>query len=165
MAKKKRKSRSNVKPILILGAVAAGAYFWLRSQAGLVTFGGINIPFQQIKGGSLNLGLTLPVINASAIAIRVSGFAGYIVAPSGATIGTVFLKTPVTVQAFAQSTLAFQASIGLSDIAMEAGSGAFGGTLPTSWDALLPYLKQFRIKGQVRVTRFGIPIPLEMPLI
>lgn len=159
---KKRKS-SNVKLLIVLGGAAAALYFWLRSQVKLITFGSVSVPFQQLKGGKINLGLRLPIINASAIGARVTGFTGFIVAPSGATIGTVFLKQSVTVAPYAQSNLEFMASIGISDILSEAGSGLFSDTLPTSWSQILPYVKKFKLVGQVRI--FGIPVPLEMPLV
>ena len=160
---KKRKSGSNVKLIIGLGAVAAAGYLWLRSQVKLISFGSVSVPFQQLKSGRLNLGLRLPIINASAIGARVTGFVGFIVAPSGATIGTVFLKNPVKVAPYAQSNLEFMASIGLTDILSEAGSGVFSDTLPTSLGAVLPYLKKFKLVGQVRI--YGIPVPIEMPLV
>ena len=160
---KKRKSGSNVKLLLVLGGVAAAGYFWLRSQVKLISFGSVSVPFQQLKGGRINLGLRLPIINASAIGARVTGFTGFIVAPSGATIGTVFLKNPVKVAPYAQSTLEFAASIGITDVLSEAGSGLFSDTLPTSWSQILPYIKKFKLVGQVRI--YGVPVPIEMPLV
>lgn len=163
MAKKGRKSKSNVKLFLALGGIAVAGYFWLRSQIRLISFGGVSIPFQQLKDGKINLGLRLPILNASALSARVTGFTGFIVAPSGSTVGSVFLAEPATVAAFQQNELKFNASIRLSDIATEAGGMVLGGSLPASWGNAIEYLKGYKLIGQLRV--FGLPLPVETPLL
>lgn len=148
---------------LVLGGIGVGIYYWLRSQVNLISFGGLSIPFQQLKEGRINLGLRLPIINASALGARVTGFTGFIKSPSGATVGTVFLAAPVSIPAYQQSELLFKSSIPISDIVSEAGGLILGGKLPGNWGEVTQYLKQYRLIGQLRV--FGLPLPIEMPLL
>lgn len=155
--------KSKVSIFLVLGGIGALVYFWLRSQLNLISFGGLSIPFQQLKDGRINLGLRLPIINASALGARVTGFTGFIKSPSGATVGTVFLAAPVSIPAYQQSELLFKSSIALSDIVSEAGGLILGGQLPNNWGEVTQYLKQYRLIGQLRV--FGLPLPIEMPLL
>lgn len=161
MAKKSRKSK--VSWLLVLGGIGVAGYFWMRSQMRLISFGGISIPFQQLKSGKINLGLRLPILNASALAARVTGFTGFIESPSGAVVGTVFLAEPAVVQRYQQNELKFNAQIGLTDLATEIGSLLIGGQLPTNWGSIMPYLKGYKLVGQLRV--YGLPLPIEMPLI
>lgn len=163
MAKKSKSRKSKTSLLLIVGGIAVAGYFWLRSQMRLISFGGLSIPFQQIQGGNLNLKLRLPIVNASALAARVTGFTGFIVAPSGATVGSVFLAQPAVVQRYVKSELQFVAQVQLSAVLLEAGGLFAGGNLPGSWGEALQYLKGYKLVGQLRV--YGLPLPLEMPLI
>lgn len=138
----------------ILGGVGLGAV-WLRQQAALIQFGNISIPFQQLKNGQINLRMVLPIINASSLAARVTGFTGYIVSPTGNLISTVFQTAPATVPRYAQSELNFTTSIRLTDLPSEVASVILSGG---AWS-----IKQYRLKGQVRV--YGIPIPIDVPLL
>ncbi len=163
MAKKRKKSKSKVPVLLVLGGISVAGYFWLSAQIKLISFGGISIPFQQLKDGKINLGLRLPILNASALAANITGFTGFIVSPSGATIGSVFLAEPATVQRYQQNELKFNAQIRITDLATEIGSLLIGGQLPTNWGSIMPYLKGYKLIGQLRV--YGLPLPIEMPLI
>lgn len=156
-------SKSKFGWLLAIGGVGALAYFWLRGQMRLISFGGLSIPFQQLQGGKVNLGLRLPIINASALSARVTGFTGFIKSPSGATIGTVYLSKPATVPQYGQTQLEFKAQIGLSDLATEAGGLLVGGQLPSNWGQVTQYLQKYRLVGQLRV--FGLPLPIETPLL
>jgi len=149
--------------ILGLGGFGAVGYFWLKSQANLIQFGSVSVPYQAIKSGNLILGLRLPIINASSLGARITGFTGYILTPAGSVIGTVFMPTVGTVSPYQQAELKFTATLKITDIITEAGTQIIGGTLPTTWNEIQKYLKGYRLKGQVRV--FGIPIPIEMPLL
>ena len=146
-----------------MGGIGAASYLWLRSQLRFITYGSLSIPFQQLKDGRINLGLRLPIINASALTANVTGFTGFIVTPSGAPIATVVLAKPTKVARFQESNLEFRASIGLSDLLSEAGSIILGGSLPTDVGQVSAYLKNYKLRGQLRI--FGIPVPLEMPLL
>lgn len=138
----------------ILGGVGLGAV-WLRQQAALIQFGNISIPFQQLKNGQINLRMVLPIINASSLAARVTGFTGYIVSPTGNLISTVFQTAPATVPRYAQAELNFTTSIRLTDLPSEVAAVILSGG---AWS-----IKQYRLKGQVRV--YGIPIPIDVPLL
>jgi hypothetical protein len=158
------KKSSKVPVIIVVGSIAAVGYFWLKSQMRLISFGAMSIPFQQLKGSQLNLGLRLPILNASALAARVTGFTGFILSPSGAQVGTVFLAEPAVVQRYAQNELKFNASISLTALLSEIGGGVLaGGKLPSKPSEILAYLQNYKIVGQLRV--YGLPMPLEMPLI
>lgn len=164
MAKSKSR-KSNLSIWLLLGGVGVAGYYWLRSQMNLISFGSISIPFQQIQGSKLNLGLRLPILNASALSARVTGFTGFIVSPTGSQVGTVFLAAPAVVNRYAQAELKFNASISLTALLTEIGGGILtgSGNLPTSAAEALAYLKTYKLVGQLRV--YGLPLPLEMPLI
>ena len=162
MAKKTRKSKVTI--LLVLVGAATAGYFWLRSQMRLISFGSISIPFQQLQGGKINLGLRLPITNASALAARVTGFTGFIVSPSGSQIGTVFLAEPAVVARYAQNELKFNASLRITDILTEVGGAVLGGGgIPDTVPEVLAYLKNYKLIGQLRV--YGLPLPIEMPLI
>lgn len=164
MAKKSRRSSSFPwKTVLVLGGIGAAVYYWLQGQLKLISFGGVSIPFQQFKDGKINLGLRLPILNASALTARVTGFTGFLRSPSGAHIGTVFLSAPATVARYQQSELGFTASIRPTDLLSEAGGLVIGGQLPDNWGDLKQYLQNYRLVGQLRI--FGLPLPIEMPLI
>lgn len=138
----------------ILGGVGLGAV-WLRQQATLIQFGNISIPFQQLKNGQINLRMVLPIVNASSLAARVTGFTGYIVSPTGNLISTVFQTAPATVPRYSQAELNFTTSIRLTDLPSEVAAVILSGG---AWS-----IKQYRLKGQVRV--YGIPIPIDVPLL
>ena len=157
------KKNNNWKWVLGIGAGFGIGYLWLRKQADLIQFGSVSVPYQAIKSGNLILGLRLPIINASSLGARITGFTGYILTPSGSVIGTVFMPTTGTVAPYQQATLGFDATLKIADIITEAGTQIVTGSFPTNWSDIQKYLKGFRLKGQVRV--FGIPIPIEMPLI
>lgn len=159
----KSKKSNTTKILAVLAVLGVGAYLWLRSQLRFISFSSLSIPFQQFKDGRINLGLSLPIINASALAANVTGFSGFIVTPSGATIATVFLAEPAHVARFQQSNLRFTASIRLSDLLTEAGGMVVGGSLPSNWGQALAYLKNYKLRGQLRV--YGLPLPIEIPLI
>jgi hypothetical protein len=158
-----KKSDNTIWWALGLGAAGFALYQWAKSQTSLIQFGSVSVPYQAIKSGSLVLGLRLPVINASAIGARVTGFTGFILTPSGSVIGSVFMDKAASIQPNQKSELAFTAYLKLSDLAFEAGTQALGSGFPTTWPEIQKYLKGFRLKGQVRI--FGFPIPIEMPLI
>lgn len=156
--------KSKISLLLVAGGIVAAGYFWLRSQLKLISFGSISIPFQQFKDGKINLGLRLPILNASAITARVTGFTGFLLSPSGAQIGVVFLTAPATVARYQQSELKFMASIRPGDLLTEAGGLILGGgQLPTNWGDAKEYLHNYRLIGQLRI--FGLPLPIEMPLL
>lgn len=164
MAKKNKSKSGGIPPwLLILGGLGVAGYFWLRSQLRFITFGGAGVPFSQINGGNINLGITVPVVNASALSANITGFAGYIVAPGGALLGTVFLKEPVHVARYQQSNLNFTAVIRLTDLAFEAGGIVLGGNIPTTLPEIQKMLKGYTLKGQLRV--YGLPLPIETPLV
>lgn len=146
--------KSNKIWLFVLGG-GVGLALWLRQQAALIQFGNVSIPFQQLKGGQINLRLTLPIINASSLAARVTGFTGFIVSPSGNLISAVFQTAPATVPRYSQTELNFSTSIRLTDLPAEIASVILSGG---SWS-----IKQYRLKGQVRV--YGIPVPIDIPLL
>ena len=82
-------------------------------------------------------------------------FAGYIKTPSGAVLGTVTLKTPVTVPKGAQGAAEFWAVISLSDAAQEVFSLITSGGKP-DW-------KKYVVEGQAWV--YGIPVPVKTSLL
>lgn len=154
MAKKKRKSESNLMPWLVLGGILVAGYYWIKQQLGLIEFGNASIPFQKLEGSSIKLGIVIPVINASSLAARITGFTGVLKSPEGKVIGTVFMERPTVVNRYEQAELRFIAMIRLTDIAAEVfGILNDGGNV--DW-------KGYLIKGQVRV--YGLPVPLETSL-
>ncbi len=141
-------------PWLVLGGILVVGYYWLKQQLGLIEFGNASIPFQKLQGTSIKLGIVIPIINASSLAARVTGFTGVIKSPEGAVIGTVFLERPAVVNRYEQAELRFIATIRLTDVAAEIfGILKDGGEV--NW-------KGYIIKGQVRV--YGLPVPLETAL-
>ena len=165
--------KSNSKKLWLIGGLAAAiaaGYFWVSAQLKLVSFGNVSIPFQQLKGGQINLGLTLPINNASSLGAQVTGFFGYITAPSGSVVGAVHLAAPASIVPYGQSVMKFKTSIRIGDIGGEILALITGGTLPNDitdlaadWAALSKYFKGYRIKGQVRV--YGVPLPIDEPLL
>lgn len=155
MARKKRKTSSVLKPLLIIAGLVGVAYFWVKHQLKFLQFGSASVPFQQIKDGVIRLGISLPIINASSIGISMNRFAGYIKTPSGAVLGTVTLKTPVTVPKGAQGAAEFWAVISLSDAAQEVFSLITSGGKP-DW-------KKYVVEGQAWV--YGIPVPVKTSLL
>ena len=150
------KSRKSKTPwlLIIAGAMVVG-YWWLKQQIDLIQVGSISIPFQKLDGTTLVLGLKLPIVNASAIAVNVTGFAGYILTPSGAVLSTVFLNRPAHVARYAQTELEFTSNIRATDLATEIFSIIASGQKLD--------FKGYRIKGQLRI--YGIPLPIESNLL
>lgn len=140
--------------IVILGGLVLG-YFWLRQQLNLIQFGTVSIPFQKLEGTTVRLTIALPVINASALAANITGFTGFILNPSGSVISTVFLSKPVTVNRYQEATLEFTTNIGAGGLAMELYNILISGKQP-DW-------KGYKIKGQLRV--YGFPVPVESSLV
>lgn len=152
---KNRKSDNT--PWIIAGIVAAAAlgYFWLKQQLDLIQVGGITSPFQQLDGTRIRLTIRLTIVNASAISARITGFTGFILSPTGTVISTVFLNRPASIPSFAQSDLDFTSYIGAADLAGELYKIISSGQKP-DW-------KGYKLKGQLRV--FGFPVPIETALV
>lgn len=153
---KKRKSTSGINwtPIVFIGGLLVAGYFWIKQQLGLIEFGNASVPFQKLDGSTIKLGIIIPIINASSLAARVTGFTGVIKAPDGGVLGTVFLSEPTVVNRYAQADMKFMASIRLTDIAAEL-LDILKANGKVNW-------KGYQIKGQVRI--YGFPVPLESPL-
>jgi hypothetical protein len=149
-----RKSNRNTWLIIIAVGLVAG-YYWLRQQIDLIQVGSISIPFQKLDGTNIELGIKLPVVNASALAARITGFTGFILTPDGNVISTVFLKRPVVVKRYEQTELDFTSTIRASDIAGELFKILSSGKAP-NW-------KGYRIKGQLRI--YGLPLPVDETLV
>lgn len=154
MAKKKKSVSSTTVWLIVAGAVVAG-YFWLKKQLEYIQIGGVSVPFQKLDGTTVVLGLKVPVINGSAIQVRVTGFAGAIISPTGAIISTVYLSRPALVPRFQETPLEFMSYIRISDVATELYSILSSGKQP-DW-------KGYKIKGQLLV--YGIPVPIESSLV
>jgi len=146
---KKRKSKQ-VKILLIIGGVLAVGYFWVKHQIQFLQFGNASVPFQQIKSGVLNLGITLPIINASSIGISMSRFIGYIKSPEGAILGTVALEQKVDVPKGSEGEARFLAHIRLTDLVGEVVSIITSGNFN---------YKGYVVEGQAWV--YGVPVPIK----
>lgn len=154
MARKSKKSNKTLWWVAI-GALLIGGYFWIQKQLDLIQFGTVSIPFQKLEGTTLRLTISLPVINASALAANITGFTGFILNPSGSVISTVFLTKPVVVNRYQQAVLEFTTDIGAGGLAMELLNVLQTGKQP-DW-------KGYKIKGQLRV--YGFPVPVESALV
>src|SRR5690606_18285129 len=97
----------------------------------------------------------LPITNASAIAVNITGFTGFILTPSGAVLSTVFLSRPSPLPRFAQTELDFTSYIRGTDLATELLSILSSGEKPD--------FKGYKIKGQLRI--YGIPLLIETPIL
>lgn len=150
---KKRKSKIGL--ILAIGGLLTAGYFWVKHQLKFLQFGSASVPFQQIKSGALNLGINLPIINASSIGISMSRFTGYIKSPSGGILGTVALKRPVQVPKGTEGVAEFMAHVRLSDLAGEVYNILSGGG-NVNW-------KGYTVEGQAWV--FGIPVPVKTSIL
>lgn len=149
-----KKRKSNTSWLIIAGVVIAG-FLWLKHQLGLIQIGSPSIPFQKLDGTTVILGIKLPIINPGAIAVRVTGFAGYILNPDGAVLSTVYLTRPASIPRFQQTELEFTSYIRATDalteiynILMKNGK--------VDW-------KGYKIKGQLLV--YGIPVPVESQIL
>lgn len=161
-----KKSKSNKVILLSLIGIGGVMYVWLRSQLNLISFGSITVPLPEMKirNGAFIFGIRLPILNASALAARVTGFTGFITSPNGSQIGTVFLSQPAVVQRYQQNELKFAASVSLSALLTEIGGSVLtGGQLPTNPAEVFAYLKNFELVGQLRI--YGLPLPIKMPLV
>ena len=152
---KKRKSNNTTTWLLIIGGVLVVGYIWLRQQLDLIQIGSVSIPFQKLEGTSVRLGIRLPITNASALAAKVTGFTGFILTPTGSVLSTVFLDKPAVVNRFAQAELEFTSMLRATDVALELFNILQSGQMP-DW-------KGYRIKGQLRV--YGFPLPIESSIV
>lgn len=153
---KKRKSKSNTTTWIVVGIwLLALGYFWMRQQLGLIQVAGVSIPFQKLEGASVRLGIKVKIINASALAARITGFTGFILSPSGSVISTVFMERPAVVNRFQEAQLDFGSVISGASVAAELWNVLQTGQMP-DW-------KGYRIKGQLRV--YGFPLPIETTLV
>lgn len=152
---KKRKGEINW--TLIIGGLVllAGGYYWLRKQLDLIQLGGISIPFQKLEGTRIQLTIRVSIINASALSANVTGFTGFLLAPDGSAISTVFLTKPAAIPRYQQADLDFTSYIGAVSIATELYKILSTGKQP-DW-------KGYKLKGQLRV--YGFPIPIETALV
>lgn len=151
---KKKDSDSTIAWLGFAALLLGLGYIWLKQQLGLIDFGNPSVPFQKLEGSSIKLGITIPIINSSSLAARVTGFTGVIKAPDGGVIGRVFLNQPVSINRYDQAELKFTAMIRLTDILSEVADILQGGG-KVNW-------KGYVVKGQVRI--YGFPIPLETAL-
>lgn len=150
-----KKRKSNTTTWLIIGGILVAGFLWLKHQLSLIAVGSPSIPFQKLDGTTVILGIRLPILNPSAIPIRITGFAGYILNPSGAVLSTVYLTKPATIPRFKQSELEFTSYIRATDALSEVYNILMkNGTV--DW-------KGYKIKGQLLV--YGIPVPVESPML
>lgn len=150
-----KKRKSNTTTWLIIAGVVIAAFWWVKHQLSLIQIGSPSIPFQKLDGTTVILGIKLPIINPSAIAARVTGFAGYILNADGVVISTVYLTRPANIPRFQQTELDFTSYIRATDALTEIyGILMKGGKI--DW-------KGYKIKGQLLV--YGIPIPVESQII
>lgn len=150
---KKRKSKIGL--ILAIGGLLTAGYFWVKHQLKFLQFGNASVPFQQLKSGVINLGINLPIINASSIGVSMSRFTGYIKTPNGDILGTVALKRQVQVPKGTEGVAEFVAHIRLSDLAGEILSILSGGG-NVNW-------KGYAVEGQAWV--YGIPVPVKTSIL
>lgn len=150
-----KKRKSNTSTWLIIAGVVIAGFLWLKHQLGLIQIGSPSIPFQKLDGTTVILSIKLPIINPGAIAVRVTGFAGYILNPDGAVLSTVYLTQPASIPRFQQTELEFTSYIRATDalteiynILMKNGK--------VDW-------KGYKIKGQLLV--YGIPVPVESQIL
>lgn len=148
MAKKRKSSTTTW---LIIAGVIVAALWWVKQQINLIQVGSVSVPFQKLDGTTVILGIKLPIINPGAIPIRVTGFAGYILSPTGAVLSTVYLTRPATIPRFQQTELDFTSYIRATDALSELYNIVMQGG-KVDW-------KGYRIKGQLIV--YGIPVPVE----
>lgn len=151
MAKSKKARKSNYTGWIILGGILIAGYFWLRQQLDLIQVGGISVPFQKLEGTRVQLTIRISIINASALAARITGFTGFVLAPDGSVISTVFLTRPANIPRFQQADLDFTTYIGAASVATQLFQVLQSGKQP-DW-------KGYRLKGQLRV--YGLPVPIE----
>lgn len=154
MAKKKE---SKLGLVLAIGGIITAGYFWVKHQLQFLQFGSASVPFQQLKGGVVNLGISLPIINASSLGISMNRFAGYIKTPQGAILGTVALQKPVTIAKGSEGAAEFMAHITLASLASELFNIITSGNInQVNW-------KGYTIEGQAWV--FGIPVPVKTSIV
>lgn len=150
-----RKRKSNTTTWLIIAGVVVAALWWAKNQIALITVGSVSIPFQKLDGTTVVLGIKLPIINPSAIPIRITGFAGAILSPEGAVISTVYLTRPATIPRFQQTELDFTSYIRATDALSELYNILTKGGA-VNW-------KGYKIKGQMLV--YGVPVPVESAIL
>lgn len=154
---KKGSKNSNSTAFWIIGGLAllGVGYLWLRQQLGLIQVGAPSIPFQKLDGATIRLGIKLPIVNASALSARITGFSGFILTPEGRVLSTVFLAKPATINRYEEAELEFVSLLRLTDLATEIFGIVTGGGA-VNW-------KGYKIKGQLRV--YGLPVPIETAIV
>lgn len=150
-----KQRKSNTTTWLIIAGVIVAALWWVKTQIALIQVGSVSVPFQKLDGTTVVLGIKLPIINPSAIPVRVTGFAGAILSPSGAVLSTVYLSRPAAIPRFQQTELDFTSYIRATDALSELYSILTKGG-GVDW-------KGYKIKGQILV--YGIPIPVESAIV
>lgn len=152
---KKGKSETKWGWIIGLTIFGIGGYFWLKQQFDLIQVGGISVPFQKLEGTRIHLTIRVSIVNASALAARITGFTGFLLAPDNSVISTVFLTRPASIPRYQQADLDFTSYIGATAIATELYKVLSSGQQP-DW-------KGYKLKGQLRV--YGLPVPIETTLV
>lgn len=150
---------------LLLVGLIGGALYWLSKRTiALITFGSPSMRIHKVTLQSIEMRVTLPVMNQSDVPAPVSAFLGDLFY-NNSSLGVLTLVNPVTLPGFGQTTLEFKLVSGLFGSAYEIVNILTNGN-PLNWH-LIDYKNvnwsKFTIRGTLKVG--AVPVPVNTKLL
>lgn len=157
-------AKKQTRTILLIGLLAGLAYWISKRTLALISFGSPSLRVHKITLSSIELRVTLPVINQSDVPAPVSAFLGDLFY-NNASLGSLTLVNPVTLNGFGKTDLEFKLVSGLAGSAYELINILTNGN-PLDFKSInysnIDWSK-FYIKGTLKVGT--VPFPVQTKLV
>ncbi|MGL5131988.1 MAG: hypothetical protein ACRC78_05630 [Planktothrix sp.] len=139
------------KSLIVLGLIGGLVYYFTTNLIAKISYGVATMRIHKVTFQSIEVRITLPVINENDTSATVEGFLGQLFFQKTA-IGLINLITPTVVKGFQVTDLEFRCNINISSVGIE----LFNIIKSGSWNAVV--LQDFRVKGTLRGANLSIPI-------
>jgi LEA14-like dessication related protein len=157
-------AKKQIKTVVIVGLVGAALYWLSQRTLALISFGSPSMRIHKVTLNSIDIRITLPIVNQSDIPAPVTAFLGDVFY-NGTSLGSLTLVQPVTLPGFGKTTLEFSLVSGLFGSALEILNILTNGN-PLAWKTAnyknLDFSK-FLIKGTLKVG--NLPFPVQSQLV
>ena len=145
---------------LIFVALIGGALYWLSQRTlALISFGTPSLRIHKVTLSNIEIRVTLPVINQSDVPAPVNAFLGDLLY-NGASLGSLSLVNPITLDGFGQTNLEFKLVSGLFGTAYEIVNILTNGH-PLDFQSIdyknVDWSK-FTFKGTLKVGKIPVPV-------